>query len=129
VWEEGYGHWGAPYPDQAEEDKEGRRQARARNEPRSSENDVYADSAYVHHAEALRTRGYAPKLCEKGVRNRPLNDEQKASNRVEHIFGAMKSRARDEIMRCIGIARARYQIGMRNLVDNVSRYVFLMGSR
>jgi IS5 family transposase len=125
------------FPDQAEEDKEGRRQAREHNEPRSSENDVYADSAYVHHAEALRARGYEPKLCEKGVRNRPLTDEQKASNReksrircrVEHIFGAMKSRARDEIMRCIGIARARYQIGMRNLVYNVSRYVFLMASR
>jgi hypothetical protein len=82
-------------------------------------------------------RGYEQKLCEKGVRNRPLTDEQKASNReksrtrcrVEPIFGAMKSRARDEIMRCIGIARASYQIGMRNRVYNVSRYIFLMGTR
>ena len=125
------------FPDQAEEDKERASKVEERNEARSTEDDVYADSAYVHHAEALRARGYEPKLCEKGVRNRPLTDEQKASNReksrtrcrVEHIFAAMKSRARDEIMRCIGRARARYQIGMRNLVYNVSRYVFLMGTR
>ena len=125
------------FPDQAEEDKEREHQARERNEARSPEDDVYADSAYVHHAEALRARGYVPKLCENGARNRPLPEEQKASNReksrtrsrVEHIFGAMKSRARDEIMRCIGMARARYQIGMRNLVYNVSRYIFLMGTR
>jgi IS5 family transposase len=125
------------FPDKAEEDKERARQVRARNEPRSSEDDVYADSAYIHPAEALRARGYEPKLCEKGARNRPLTDEQKASNReksktrcrVEPLFGAMKSQARDEIMRCIGIARARYQIGMRNLIYNVSRYVSLMSAR
>ena len=123
------------FSDQAGEDKERARQARERNEARSSEDDVHADSAYAHHAEALRARGYTPKLCEKGVRNRPLSDEQKAGNReksrtrrrVEHLFGAMKSRARDEIMRCIG--RARYQIGMRNRVYDVSRYVFLMRTR
>jgi hypothetical protein len=53
--------------DKAEEDKEWARQARERNEPRSSEDDVYADSAYIHPAEALRARGYEPKLCEKGA--------------------------------------------------------------
>jgi IS5 family transposase len=125
------------FPDRAEEDKERTGKAGERNEPRSSDDNVYADSAYVHHAEELRARGYEPKLCEKGARNRPLTDAQKANNReksrtrcrVEHLFGAMKSRARDEIMRCLGMARARYQIGMRNLVYNVSRYVFLMGTR
>jgi IS5 family transposase len=103
------------FPDQAEEDKEWARQARERNEPRSSEDDVYADSAYIHHAEELRARGDEPKLCEKGSRNWPLTDGQKASHReksktrcrVEHLFGAMKSRARDEIMRCIGRAQGR----------------------
>jgi IS5 family transposase len=125
------------FPDKPEEEKEKVRQMRERNEALSPEDMVYADSAYVHHAEALRERGYEPKLCEKGVRNKPLTEEQKASNReksrircrVEHIFGAMKSRARDEIMRCIGMGRARYQIGMRNLVYNLSRYVYLMGTR
>jgi hypothetical protein len=41
----------------------------------------------------------------------------------------MKSRARDEIMRCIGMARARYRIGMRNLVYDLSRYIHLVGAR
>jgi IS5 family transposase len=125
------------FADKPEEEKERVRQARKRGEALPAEDEVYADSAYVHHAGVLRDRGYEPKLCEKGVRKKPLTEEQKAGNReksrirsrVEHIFGAMKSRARDEIMRCIGIARARYQIGMRNLVYNVSRYVCLMGTR
>ncbi|MDR0378384.1 MAG: IS5 family transposase [Candidatus Accumulibacter sp.] len=125
------------FPDRPEEEKEKVRQARERNEALPPEDQVFADSAYVHHAEVLRARGYDPKLCEKGVRNKPLTEEQKANNReksrircrVEHLFGAMKSRARDEIMRCIGMARARYQIGMRNLVYNLSRYVYLMGTR
>jgi IS5 family transposase len=125
------------FPAKAEEEKERAGEARERNEARSPEDDVYADSAYAHYAEELRLRGYEPKLCEKGARNHPLTDEQKANNReksrtrcrVEPIFGAMKSRARDEIMRCLGMARAKYQIGMRNLVYNVSRYVFLMGTR
>ena len=123
------------FPDKSEEGKV--RRTREGNEAGSPKDEVYADSAYVHHGEFLRDRGYEPKLCEKGYRMKPLTEEQKASNReksrircrVEHIFGAMKSRARDEIMRCIGMARARYQIGMRNLVYNVSRYVYLMGTR
>jgi hypothetical protein len=123
------------FPDKPEEGKV--RRTREGNEAWSPKDEVYADSAYVHHGEVLRDRGYEPKLCEKGHKMKPLTEEQKASNReksrirsrVEHLFGAMKSRARDEIMRCIGMARARYQIGMRNLVYNVSRYVYLMGTR
>jgi hypothetical protein len=60
-------------------------------------------------------------------------DEQKASNklkskircRIEHIFGAQKMRMGNEILRTIGMIRAKFQIGMRNLVYNRSRLVSL----
>jgi hypothetical protein len=45
--------------------------------------------------------------------------------RVEHVFGAMKNRCRDEVLRSIGIARAKFWIGMRNLMYNFGRFVSL----
>ena len=63
----------------------------------------------------------------------PLTEEQKKMNkmkskvrcRIEHVFGAMKSRCRDEVLRSIGFARARFWIGIQNLVYNLSRFVSL----
>jgi hypothetical protein len=45
--------------------------------------------------------------------------------RIEHIFGAQKKRMGDEILRTIGLKRARFWIGMRNLVNNMCRMVTL----
>ena len=45
--------------------------------------------------------------------------------RVEHVFGEMKMRMGNEILRSIGFARARFWIGMRNLMYNMSRFVSL----
>ena len=72
-------------------------------------------------------------ICEKGFRNKPLSAEQKKMNkvksgvrcRVEHVFGSMKMRMGDEILRGIGFARARFWIGMRNLMYNMGRLVSL----
>jgi IS5 family transposase len=93
------------------------------------------DAAYVGEKieTGLRERGYLPMICEKGYRNKPLTETQKKMNkmkskvrcRIEHVFGAMKSRGRDEVLRSIGFARARFWIGMQNLAYNVSRLVSL----
>jgi len=72
-------------------------------------------------------------ICEKSYRNHPLTEEQKESNRlkskgrcrIEHIFGTQKMRMGNEILRSIGFARARFWIGMRNLMYNMSRLVSL----
>ena len=73
-------------------------------------------------------------ICEKGYRNKPLTEQQKAMNkikssvrcRVEHVFGAQKMRMMgNEILRSIGFARARFWIGMRNLMYNMARFVSL----
>ncbi|MDR1493576.1 MAG: transposase [Planctomycetaceae bacterium] len=58
-----------------------------------------------------------------------MTDEQKENNRkkskircrVEHIFGEMKMRRGNEIMRGFGKTRATFQIGMRNVVYNKRR--------
>ena len=104
-------------------------------EPAYPDQEALMDAAYVGERidTGLRERGYVPMICEKGYRNKPLTDEQKKMNkvkssvrcRVEHVFGAMKSRCRDEVLRTIGFGRARFWIGMRNLVYNMGRFVSL----
>jgi len=100
-----------------------------------ADQEAFGDSAYVGEdteSELLR-RGYLPMICEKGYRNKPLTEEQKTMNRtkskircrVEHIFGMMKVRCRDELLRSIGLERAAFWIGVRNLVYNFSRFVSL----
>jgi IS5 family transposase len=96
---------------------------------------AYADSAYVGEEieKKLLERKYSPQICAKGFKNKPLTEEQKESNRkkskvrcrVEHIFGAMKVRCRDEVLRTIGLERAAFWIGIRNLVYNLGRFVSL----
>jgi IS5 family transposase len=104
-------------------------------EPTYPDQEAFGDSAYASKeidAELLK-RGFVPQICEKGHRNHPLTEAQKESNRVkssvrcrvEHIFGAMKVRCRDEILRSIGFERARFWIGMRNLAYNFGRFVSL----
>jgi IS5 family transposase len=81
----------------------------------------------------LRRHGFDPQIIERVYRNNPLTDEHKESNRlkskrqcrIEHIFGAQKMRMGNEILRTIGMIRAKFQIGMQNLVYNMSRVVSL----
>jgi len=97
--------------------------------------EAFADSAYSSKEinSKLKERGYLPMICEKGYRNKPLSEEQKKMNRmrsrircrVEHVFGSMKMRMGDETLRSIGFGRARFWIGVRNLVYNMCRFVSL----
>ena len=45
--------------------------------------------------------------------------------RVEHVFGDQKNGMGAELVRTIGIVRARCKIGMMNLVYNMRRFVCL----
>jgi len=103
----------------------------------NSGKDFYADSAYWSQKifDQLEASNLRNCITEKGVRNAPLNEEQKASNRkkskirsrVEHVFGIQSQRAGSLLLRGIGIVRARTKIGLRNLSYNLSRYVLLAG--
>ena len=100
--------------------------------------DVYADSAYLSEEtqKRLKASGYRPHIQRKGQKNHPLSAWEKQGNRtrsrirsrVEHVFGAQLQRAGTLVVRCIGLARARAKIGLRNLAYNMDRLGFLAGA-
>jgi IS5 family transposase len=73
------------------------------------------------------------RIHRRGVRSRPLSQAQQAANtarsrvraRVEHVFGHQENAMGRKIVRTIGIARARFKIGMMNLGYNMRRLVQL----
>ena len=91
---------------------------------------VYADSAYrsQEQEDQLAAENLPSQICEKGARNHPLTDAQKASNhekskvraRVEHVFGA-QAQMGGHLVRTIGRLRAEVKIGLMNLVYNMVR--------
>ncbi len=92
---------------------------------------LYADSAYTGQDDSIDWCDMISEVHEKGVRNRPLTDVQKTSNRlkstfrarVEHIFGYMTN-SMDAMHICtIGILRAAAKIGLTNLTYNMMRSV------
>jgi IS5 family transposase len=96
---------------------------------------IYADSAYRSQEQEAKliASNMDSQICEKGVKNKPLTEEQKLSNRakskvrarVEHIFGAQAAMG-GHFVRTIGLARAKVKIGMMNLVYNMVRLVQLI---
>lgn len=109
-------------------------------DPLLDENDkgepFYADSAYTGEPqeEIIAKKEMINRVCEKGYRNKPLTDEQKASNtekshirsRVEHIFGFMENSMNGMYIRSIGIKRATAIIGLMNLTYNMYRKIRLL---
>ena len=99
---------------------------------------IWADSAYraTPREKVLALMGMESHINEKGSRNNPLTEEQKATNkersqirsRVEHIFGTMVTAMGGKMERVIGHARMETQIALKNLAYNFRRYVFLQKS-
>ena len=97
--------------------------------------ELYGDSAYggKEHAKTIEDRNMINKVHEKGKRNCPLTEEQKAENkeksktrvRVEHVFGFMTNSMNSLYIRTKGIERAQCVIGLMNLTYNFFRYVQL----
>ncbi|OQM31006.1 transposase [Leptospira interrogans] len=96
---------------------------------------LYADSAYRNcdtFMKKMKDKSMIEKICFKGYKNRPLTEKEKKINtrvsrvrsRVEHVFGNMKSYS-GKIIMTIGIERAKFQIGLINLVFNFRRFAFL----
>ena len=91
---------------------------------------VYADSAYrSQEQEARLAKARLPsRVCEKGARNHPLTEAQKASNktkskvraRVEHVFAAQAHMGGHRV-RTVGWLRAQVKIGLMNLAYNMVR--------
>lgn len=112
---------------------------------------IYGDSAFISADIEERVKDKAKtisqeagkkitiefRINEKGYRNRPLTDEQKVSNkkkssvrsRVEHVFGFFVTSMSGKRLRCIGIKRAKFWIGLTNLLYNMLRFKFLKCSK
>src|SRR6202047_5115929 len=97
--------------------------------------DVWADSAYRSDEieEKLAERGLKNRIHRRAYRNRKLSEARKAANttrlkeraRDENVFGDQKNGMGAELVRTIGIVRARCKIGMTNLAYNMRRFVCL----
>src|SRR5215813_3867458 len=87
---------------------------------------------YIARA-GLKAKGLQSRIHRRAARNRPLSERQKSANttrsrvraRVEHVFGHQQNSMGGKIVRTIGIARARFKIGMMNLGYNIRRLVQL----
>src|SRR6267142_1664127 len=96
---------------------------------------VWADSAYrsAEIEAKLAAKGLKSRIHRRAARNRPLSQNQEAANtvrskvraRVEHVFGHQENSMGRKIVRTIGMARARFKIGMMNLGYNMRRLVQL----
>ena len=99
---------------------------------KDEEQDFHADSAYTGEEPEKVISKYKMKnhVNEKGYRNKPLTEEQKAKNReksrtrarVEHVFGFMEQSMNGLFLRSVGMLRATGIIGLINLTYNLFRY-------
>jgi len=101
---------------------------------------VYADSAYagtdLEKKMKSKNQNIEVNVHEKGYKNKPLTEEQKASNReksrtrarVEHVYGYMTRFMNGTTIRTIGLSRAMREICGINLAYNIKRAVFLLSS-
>lgn len=99
-----------------------------------SDQAVAADSAYTseEHEQHLLDCECEEFLMKKGQRNHPLSEEEQAWKRrvsrirvrVEHVFARMQQMGMD-LVRSIGLERAKQHNNLCNLVYNMDRYAFL----
>ena len=99
--------------------------------------EIWADSAYYSKwiEWVLLMLKFVSHIHEKGYRNKPLTEEQKAKNkerskvrsRVEHIFAHLEQMG-ELYGRVIGLKRIETYVGLKNLAYNLKRFVFLSKS-
>lgn len=102
------------------------------NEEKDKDNDLWADSAYAGEKQEGTIKKYRMnnKVHEKGMRNNPLTEAQKESNReksktrarVEHVFGFIEGSMNRLQLNCIGYKRTAALISLINLTYNLFRY-------
>ena len=100
----------------------------------NSGDEIWADSAYRSDniETGLDVLGHISQINERGYKNKPLSEEQKASNRiksktrakVEHVFGAWQTRMGGKKVSNIGLIRVKTKVGLKNLTYNLLRYIF-----
>ena len=77
--------------------------------------------------------GFDVRIHERAFKNKPLTEDQKANNtkkskvraRVEHVFGCWVMSMGGKLLRSIGIERVKTNLGLKNLVYNLRRFICL----
>lgn len=100
--------------------------------------DVWADSAYrsEEQEKGLSEAGYRSRIHRKGQRDHPLPERSKEADRkkptvrarVEHVFAHQEAMG-GNLVRTVGLQRARFKIGMMNLVFHLRRLAWLCDNR
>ena len=96
---------------------------------------VWADSAYrsAEIEAKLAQKGLKSRIHRKAKRGKPLGKHEKRGNtsrsrvrsRVEHVFGSQHNDMGGTLVRCIGMARAKARVGLKNLTYNMRRLTLL----
>jgi IS5 family transposase len=96
---------------------------------------LYADSAYTGDGQEaiIASKGMSNQVCEKGYRNCPLDEAQRANNktkskvraRVEHIFGFMEGAMHGMYQHAVGVKRITGIAGLMCLTYNLFRKIQL----
>ena len=96
--------------------------------------EVYADTAYRSAKnEAILSRcGFISRIHRKKPKGKPMPERTRFANAqkskvrsaVEHVFAHQKG-LMSLCVRTIGLARARFKIGLANLAYNMRRFVWL----
>jgi len=106
-----------------------------------NDKEAWLDAGYASAEHVARIMKKYPNIvlhiCEKGKKNAPLTEEQKASNReksktrsrVEHVFGYITRFMGGIHIRTIGMERAEREICGMNLAYNLKRIAFLVNSK
>jgi IS5 family transposase len=99
---------------------------------KNDDDKVWADNAYrtPDNVKYLAENGYEDRMHFRPGKEGWLTGDKKTMNRrrskirkrVEHIFGFMENSMKGMFVRTIGLRRARWKIGMMNLVYNMCRY-------
>ena len=95
---------------------------------------VWADTAYRSRANetTMAETGFVSRLHRTKPKGKPMPQPTRRANarksavrsRIEHVFAEQKSRM-GLFIRTVGIARARVEIGLANLVFNIKRLIWL----
>lgn len=104
-------------------------------DPNNTAATVWADKAYRSEEieSLLEELGHRSKVLRRGSRARRLTETEKRGNRtksrvrarVEHVFGSQANDMGGNLVRSIGLVRARAHVGLRNLAYNMRRLTHL----
>ncbi|MBX2984102.1 MAG: IS5 family transposase [Flavobacteriales bacterium] len=101
--------------------------------------DLYADKGYDWEdvKEGIALAKMEDRTHKKARRNKPLTEQEEARNkelgltraRVEHVFGSIHKQLHGLSVRCIGLRRATFRVGLTNLCYNLLRTLTLLSKR